>query len=352
MALRTTIAARELRSRIKSTSDIAARGSGKESGINFFSPSAVSSTNELVIVWDPEVGKSNPSEHKQLKLARSLTRGIIDKDLKPSSNDSKYTQASLFIMGYIMHRILKYPPTRTLSGEERQLLWKFRFSLVSDKKALTKFLRSVEWSDAQEAKQAIDLMGRWEMIDVTDALELLSPVFESLLGRNIYPLTGKVNVQKCVQVCARRARVRAGKTASTFENRDKRTSNGCECTSNGYKRASNVRQRAVKWAEKTPGAHLYSLYGLDTPHGVCLRRSHPPAGWFCAEHPLRGCPGAKNHPLWGCALCRHPPRGCGPALTPPAGRGGPPAMARPQHPSQRGGLRTRPKGAATHSQRP
>ncbi|KAG6473184.1 hypothetical protein ZIOFF_067096 [Zingiber officinale] len=30
-----------------------------------------------------------------------------------------------------------------------------------------------------EAKQAIDLMGRWESIDVTDALELLSPVFES-----------------------------------------------------------------------------------------------------------------------------------------------------------------------------
>lgn len=31
----------------------------------------------------------------------------------------------------------------------------------------------------QEAKQAAELMGRWEMIDVCDALELLSPVFES-----------------------------------------------------------------------------------------------------------------------------------------------------------------------------
>lgn len=31
----------------------------------------------------------------------------------------------------------------------------------------------------QEAKQAIELMGKWEMIDVCDALELLSPVFES-----------------------------------------------------------------------------------------------------------------------------------------------------------------------------
>lgn len=48
-----------------------------------------------------------------------------------------------------IQRILKYPPTRTLSGDERQLLWKFRFSLMSEKRALTKFLRCVEWSDIQ-----------------------------------------------------------------------------------------------------------------------------------------------------------------------------------------------------------
>ncbi|XP_022005232.1 phosphatidylinositol 3-kinase, root isoform isoform X2 [Helianthus annuus] len=140
----------------------------QESGPNLLIPASITSTNELVTVWDPEVGKINPSEHKQLKLARSLNRGIIDRDLKPSSTERKSIQ-----------RILKYPPTRTLSGDERQLLWKFRFSLMSEKRALTKFLRCVEWSDVQEAKQAIELMGRWEMIDVCDALELLSPVFES-----------------------------------------------------------------------------------------------------------------------------------------------------------------------------
>jgi hypothetical protein len=48
-----------------------------------------------------------------------------------------------------IQRILKYPPTRILNGDERQLLWKFRFSLMSEKRALTKFLRCVEWSDVQ-----------------------------------------------------------------------------------------------------------------------------------------------------------------------------------------------------------
>ncbi|PSS26868.1 Phosphatidylinositol 3-kinase [Actinidia chinensis var. chinensis] len=140
----------------------------QEAGSNFLIPSPITTSNELVTVWHPEVGKINPSEHKQLKLARSLTCGIIDRDLKPSSRERKSTQ-----------RILKYPPTRILSGDERQLLWKFRFSLMSEKRALTKFLRCVEWNDVQEAKQAIELMGRWETIDVCDALELLSPVFES-----------------------------------------------------------------------------------------------------------------------------------------------------------------------------
>ncbi|KAL6187502.1 hypothetical protein ACLB2K_038900 [Fragaria x ananassa] len=122
----------------------------QESGANFLLPSPIASTNEIVTVWDPELGRINPW------------------DLKPSINERKSIQ-----------RILKYPPTRTLSGDERQLLWKFRFSLMSEKRALTKFLKCVEWSDVQEAKQALELMGRWEMIDVCDALELLSPVFES-----------------------------------------------------------------------------------------------------------------------------------------------------------------------------
>eukprot|EP00897_Mesotaenium_endlicherianum_P004521 jgi/Mesen1/4097/ME000215S03375 len=135
----------------------------------------LAATNELVRVWDPEEGqRGNPSEHKQLKLARmstsmAVTRGIIiDRDLKPNSGERKQIAA-----------ILGQPPTRALSGEERQLLWRFRFSLTADKGALTKFLRCVDWSDAHEAEQAIHLMERWAPIDIADALELLSPAFVS-----------------------------------------------------------------------------------------------------------------------------------------------------------------------------
>ncbi|AQK52127.1 Phosphatidylinositol 3-kinase VPS34 [Zea mays] len=114
----------------------------QESGANFYTPAPVSLSNELVTVWDPELGRTNPSEHKQLKLARSLTRGIVDRDLKPSSNERKLLQT-----------IIKFPPTRTLEVDEKQLVWKFRFSLMSEKKALTKFVRSVDWSDNQVSKR-------------------------------------------------------------------------------------------------------------------------------------------------------------------------------------------------------
>ena len=43
--------------------------------------------------------------------------------------------------------------------------------------ALTKFLKSVNWTVTQEAKQALDMLPKWIPMDVEDALELLGPTF-------------------------------------------------------------------------------------------------------------------------------------------------------------------------------
>ncbi len=63
-----------------------------------------------------------------------------------------------------IQKILNHPPTRSLSGEERQLLWKFRFSLMLEKRALTKFLRCVDWTDAQVCSQ-YHFLGSLDTID-------------------------------------------------------------------------------------------------------------------------------------------------------------------------------------------
>jgi phosphatidylinositol 3-kinase len=56
------------------------------------------------------------------------------------------------------------------------LLWRFRFSLVDNRRALTKFLLAVDWTVESEVVQAAELLeqGRKRSpIEVTDALKLL-----------------------------------------------------------------------------------------------------------------------------------------------------------------------------------
>lgn len=57
-------------------------------------------------------------------------------------------------------------------------MWKFRFYLSSRKKALTKFLKCINWETPNEVQQAISLLNNWAPMDVEDALELLSPLFK------------------------------------------------------------------------------------------------------------------------------------------------------------------------------
>ena len=58
-------------------------------------------------------------------------------------------------------------------------MWKFRYSLTSEKNALTKFLKCVDWSDSREMQNARQLMQQWVAVDVQDLLELLGTSFVS-----------------------------------------------------------------------------------------------------------------------------------------------------------------------------
>jgi phosphatidylinositol 3-kinase len=122
----------------------------------------------LIRVYDPEVGaRDNPAESKHRRLVRNQHRhGILDKDLKPNAK----TRDEL-------NNIMSYSPTHVLTSEEKDTIWKFRYHLTRDKRALTKFVKSVDWADVAESKQAIQVLGRWTDIDVDDALELLGPTF-------------------------------------------------------------------------------------------------------------------------------------------------------------------------------
>ncbi|KAF8931871.1 Phosphatidylinositol (PI) 3-kinase, partial [Dissophora ornata] len=96
-----------------------------------------STSNSIFTVEDPEIARENPVEAKHRRLVRSHRNGPLDRELKPN------------------------PKIR------------------DDLAALTKFLKSVVWSDPAEAKQAVDLLPAWVDVDVDDALELLGSSFEN-----------------------------------------------------------------------------------------------------------------------------------------------------------------------------
>lgn len=124
--------------------------------------------NEIVTISDPEMKLENLVENKHHKLSRSVRSGISDRDLKPNSSIRDQ-----------LNSIVNYAPIRPLTNDEQDLLWKYRFYLTNQKKALTKFLKCVKWEITAEANQAIDLLRTWQPMDIEDALELLSTQFNN-----------------------------------------------------------------------------------------------------------------------------------------------------------------------------
>lgn len=123
----------------------------------------------LIRIYDPEVGaKDNPTENKHRRLVRSHRTGLLDRDLKPNAKIRDE-----------LNTIVSYGPTQELNAEEKDLIWKFRHHLTRDKRALTKFVKSVAWHDQSEARQAVQILPKWTEIDVDDALELLGPTFDN-----------------------------------------------------------------------------------------------------------------------------------------------------------------------------
>lgn len=116
-------------------------------------------------VEDAETGHTSACEMKARKLERGVARarGVLDASAKP--NRAQLLQ---------IQEIMQLPPGQPLSAAQRDLLWRFRYVLKEDGAALAHFARSVDWSDAAEAKQATALAANWAPVSAPDALPLLS----------------------------------------------------------------------------------------------------------------------------------------------------------------------------------
>lgn len=120
---------------------------------------------------DPGLLQENACEAKYRKLLRFNRNRAISNE-KPNS-----------LIRDKLKIIIAYSPANNLSEEEKDLLWQYRTYLSSDKKAITKFLKCVDWNNEEEVLQAKQLMKNWTPLDASDALELLSPSFSNEIIR-------------------------------------------------------------------------------------------------------------------------------------------------------------------------
>ena len=124
-------------------------------------------STDLCPLPDPEIGLDNLIEAKHHKLARSARTGLSERDLKPNPETRNR-----------LNYILSTPVTQALTSEELDLIWRFRYYLAHNKKALSKFVKCVKWSVEVEAEQAMELIRKhWAPMDVEDALELVGPSY-------------------------------------------------------------------------------------------------------------------------------------------------------------------------------
>lgn len=120
----------------------------------------------VIADWDLEHDNlPNLAEEQNRKLNISTIRGASDPNAKPNLEQKA-----------ILDRIINAPASKIASAD-KDLLFRFRYALTENKKALTKVLLSMDWDMERERSEVSVLLELWKSkapIDVADALKLLS----------------------------------------------------------------------------------------------------------------------------------------------------------------------------------
>ncbi|SCU96751.1 LAFA_0G07910g1_1 [Lachancea sp. 'fantastica'] len=130
-------------------------------------------TDSTLKFYDPDQFNPDPIEEKFRRLERASTNTSLEKELKP---DAKKRDA--------LNTIISYPPGSDLTAHEKGLVWKYRYYLMNNKKALTKLLQVTNLTEESERREVLELVDSWAEIDIEDALELLGSAYKNLSLRS------------------------------------------------------------------------------------------------------------------------------------------------------------------------
>ena len=131
----------------------------------------------LCVIADWDIDQENLAEQQYRCLAHDILRGKLDTSVKPSLEDKGKIEKILNAAG--THMVF----------EEMDLLYRYRYFLTENKKALLKFLLSVDWTVESEVAEVPVLLAQWKRkapLDISDALRLLGKekAFQALIVRH------------------------------------------------------------------------------------------------------------------------------------------------------------------------
>ncbi|KAI9629453.1 hypothetical protein KEM48_012922 [Puccinia striiformis f. sp. tritici PST-130] len=104
---------------------------------------------DIFTVVDPDMVLDNPIESKHTRLHRSHRNGPLDRELRPEKS-----------VRDVLNNILSYPPTRILTRDERDLVWRFRFYFLDD--ALELLGPSEDYREPRVKQFAVQQLARAE----------------------------------------------------------------------------------------------------------------------------------------------------------------------------------------------
>ena len=144
-------------------------------GASLGGPSAFTGAS-LCVIADWDIDQENLAEQQYRCLAHDILRGKLDPSVKPSLEDKGKIEKILNAAG--THMVF----------EEMDLLYRYRYFLTENKKALLKFLLSVDWTVESEVAEVPVLLAQWKRkapLEISDALRLLGKekAFQALIVR-------------------------------------------------------------------------------------------------------------------------------------------------------------------------
>jgi hypothetical protein len=121
----------------------------------------------LTVVADWDMDQENLFEEQNRRLSHNVRKGgSADSTVKPNKEEK-----------IRIDKIISSVNQTTMLSNDMDFLYRFRYSLTENKKALIKFLYCLNWDDDNEINELPILLALWKErspIDVADALKLLS----------------------------------------------------------------------------------------------------------------------------------------------------------------------------------